>query len=100
MIDDMHKMHNTVRMKIEFDPAKAISNQKKHGVSFLDASTVLDDPMALMSEDDSQGEQRFQAIGADAVGRILTVIFTYRDDCHRIISARKAEKWERKLYEG
>lgn len=86
-------------MSVEFDPAKADSNQKKHGVLFTDASVVLDDPMALVSKDDGHDEWRFQAIGADAIGRILTVIFTYRGDSHRIISARKATKWERKLYE-
>ncbi|HAT49357.1 MAG: BrnT family toxin [Nitrospirae bacterium] len=82
------------------DPVKARSNQKKHGVSFLDAATVLDDPMALVSEDDRADEQRFQTIGADAMGRILTVIFTCRDQCYRIISARRSERWERQLYEG
>lgn len=93
----MYTIHD---MDIEFDPAKAEVNQEKRGVSFLDATTVLDDPMALVSEDDRHDEQRFQIIGADAFGRILTVIFTYRDDIHRIISARKSENWERKLYEG
>ncbi|MEO5368544.1 MAG: BrnT family toxin [Magnetococcus sp. DMHC-1] len=88
-----------MRMKIEFDSTKAITNEKKHGVSFLDAVTVLDDPMAIMSEDDSHAERRFQAIGKDTNGRLLAVIFTYRRNRCRIISARKAEKWERKLYE-
>ncbi|MBF0139507.1 MAG: BrnT family toxin [Magnetococcales bacterium] len=87
-------------MDVEFDPAKAEMNQKKHGVSFMEAATVMDDPMALVSEDASHDEQRFQMIGADAFGRVLTVIFTYRDNIHRIISARKSENWERKLYEG
>ncbi|MBF0311161.1 MAG: BrnT family toxin [Magnetococcales bacterium] len=86
-------------MKIVWDIAKAKTNEEKHGVSFADASIVLDDPMALVSEGDSQGEQRFQAIGADARGRVLAVIFTYRGDCLRLISARKAERWERQLYE-
>lgn len=87
-------------MKTEFDPAKADINWRRHRIHLTDASVVLDDPMAMVSEDDSHDEQRFQVIGADAIGRVLTVIFTYRSDCHRIISARKAEKWERKLYEG
>jgi len=56
--------------------------------------------MALVSEDDRADEQRFQTIGADAMGRILTVIFTCRDQCYRIISARRSERWERQLYEG
>ena len=61
---------------------------------------MLNDPLSLVTEDNSQGEQRFQVIGEDARGRVLAVIFTYRGDNHRIISARMTEKWERKLYEG
>ncbi|MBF0184343.1 MAG: BrnT family toxin [Magnetococcales bacterium] len=85
-------------MKIEWDKIKAKTNERKHGVSFVDAATVLNDPESLISEDDSHDEQRFQAIGMDGTGRILAVIFTYREEFTRIISARKADGWERKLY--
>ncbi|MBF0425797.1 MAG: BrnT family toxin [Magnetococcales bacterium] len=86
-------------MDIEFDPTKAAANRKKHGVSFQEAATVLDDPMAVVSEDSSHPEHRFQAIGASATGGILAVVFTYRGQRCRIISARQAERWERRLYE-
>ena len=87
-------------MDIEWDKTKAIANEKKHKISFADAAAVLNDPLSLVTEDNSQGEQQFQVIGEDARGRVLAVIFTYRGDNHRIISARMTEKWERKLYEG
>ncbi|MBF0179891.1 MAG: BrnT family toxin [Magnetococcales bacterium] len=87
-------------MDIEWDKAKAISNERKHGVSFADAATVLNDPLSWIAEDESHSEQRFQVIGVDARGRILAVVFTYRGENQRIISARKAEKSERRLYEG
>ena len=86
-------------MNTEFDPAKAVINWRRHRIRLTDAAVALDDPLAIVSEDDRHNEQRFQVIGADATGRILTVIFTYRGDSPRIISARKAENWERKLYE-
>lgn len=87
-------------MDIEWDPVKAGLNEQKHGVSFSEAAAVLDDPMALVAEDDRHMEQRFQTIGADAMGRVLTVIFVYRGDRLRIVSARRSERWERQLYEG
>ncbi|MBF0178373.1 MAG: BrnT family toxin [Magnetococcales bacterium] len=86
-------------MDIGWDKAKARANELKHGVSFADASDVLNDPMSIVLEDNSHREQRFQAIGGDGGGRVLAVIFTYRGDRYRIISARKAVKWERQLYE-
>lgn len=56
-------MYNWV-MEIEYDPAKAKSNLKKHGVSFEEAATALYDPMALVQEDtDSIGENRWIFIG-------------------------------------
>ncbi|MBF0137761.1 MAG: BrnT family toxin [Magnetococcales bacterium] len=87
-------------MDIEWDKVKASANKLKHGVSFADAVIALKDPMSMVSEDDSHEEQRFQSIGMDGKGRILIVVFTYRGNRHRLISARKAVKWERKLYEG
>ncbi|MBF0284344.1 MAG: BrnT family toxin [Magnetococcales bacterium] len=87
-------------MNIEWDSIKAKINQLKHGIAFADVVGVLDDPMALVSDDDSLGEERFQVIDMDGLGRVLAVVFTYRGDAVRLISARRAEGWERKLYEG
>ena len=57
-------------MKITFDPNKAATNYRKHGIRFSDAESVLFDPMALTREDkDADGEQRFLSIGVDATGR-------------------------------
>lgn len=87
-------------MKITFDPNKAATNYRKHGVRFSDAEAVLFDPMALTLEDrDAEGEQRFIAIGSDATGRILVVIFSYRGEDVRLISARPATAKEREYYE-
>ena len=88
-------------MKISFDPAKAASNYSKHGVRFSDAESVLFDTMALTREDiDAIGEQRFVSIGVDATGRVLVVIFSYRGEEVRLISARPATAKERGYYES
>lgn len=78
-------------MKITFDPRKAASNLRKHGIRFSDAEAVLFDPMALTREDrDAEGEQRFVSIGLDATGRVLVVVFSGRGEEIRLISARPA----------
>lgn len=84
----------------EWDKAKAKKNQSKHGVSFADTFAVFEDPNALTIEDFSGDEQRHVAIGMDAFGRILVVVYTWRGDHIRIISARKAVRCEVKQYEG
>ncbi len=86
-------------MKYQWDPKKSESNKKKHGVYFSDAATIFSDPFLLYNEDDSQKEKRFRALGMDACFRILVVVFTWRGDDIRIISARKATPRERKQYE-
>jgi uncharacterized protein len=87
-------------MSFEFDPVKARSNLQKHpGVSFAHAEQSLRDDMAVTIEDpDAVGEQRFLTLGMDALGRILVVCHTQRDELTRIISARKASKNEAKKY--
>ena len=87
-------------MQATWDPSKADTNLKKHNIRFSDAETVLYDPMALtLEEQDVSGEKRFVTIGLDAIGRILVVVYTYRQDSVRLISARKATPSERKEYE-
>ena len=87
-------------MDIEWDPAKAGSNLSKHGISFSDVEPAFYDEFALsMSYDFSVAEERFLLVGRDALGRILTVSYTYRDNFIRIISARLATKSERTKYE-
>jgi uncharacterized protein len=73
----------------------------KHGIRFSDAESVLFDPMALTREDmDTEGEQRFTSIGVDATGRLLVVVFSYRSEQIRLISARPATAKEREYYES
>jgi hypothetical protein len=86
-------------MKIEFNPKKAQSNLKKHGVSFDVASAALLDPLALVIEDpDAVGETRWLLMGTSALG-LLVVCYTLRDEeSIRLISARKATTKEKKYY--
>lgn len=89
-------------MHYEWDPVKASSNLKKHGVRFADAVLVFEDDRAVTTEDvESGGEQRFCTIGMDAVLAILVVVYAYRfENKIRIISARKATRKERFIYEN
>lgn len=85
--------------EIEFDPAKAEANLRKHRVSFTDAQQVLLDPRAVTVEDpDAEGEQRFLTLGMDSLGRLLVVVHTPRGRHTRLISARKASHGETEQY--
>ncbi len=86
-----------IAVEAEWDPAKARSNLAKHGVSFSDAELVFDDEFAISNPDSGLSlEERFVLVGADALGRILVVSYTYRRNRIRIISARRATQSERK----
>ena len=87
-------------MMIVWDQGKAAGNIKKHGIAFPDAVSVLEDENALTIEDENPDESRFVTLGTDAFGRILVVVYTYRGETIRIISARKATKREISRYEG
>lgn len=87
-------------MDLAWDPRKARANRHKHGIRFSDAEFVLFDPGAISREDRSAGgEQRFVTVGADALGKILVVVHSYREDAIRLISARSATRKERAAYE-
>jgi uncharacterized DUF497 family protein len=88
-------------MKIEWDPKKAQLNLKKHGIAFEEAATSLSDPMAVTGADPdhSDYEDRYITFGVSAGNRLLVVSHTDEGDTIRLISARKAIKGERKLYE-
>lgn len=85
-------------MDYQWDKAKAASNRRKHGVRFADAVTVFSDENALTIEDHYPDEERFVTLGMDALGRILLVVYTYRGEIIRIISARKATPFEEQQY--
>jgi len=92
------------RLEVSWDPAKAKSNKKKHGVSFEEAQTVFYDDHARLSHDPdhSLDEDRYILLGLSAVLRLLIVCHSYRegDSIIRIISALKATKNEQKQYTG
>jgi uncharacterized protein len=90
-----------VPVDYEWDPEKAASNLRKHGVSFADAVAVFADEFALSIEDTFPDEERFIVLGLDAFGQLLIVVYTWRaEERIRIISARKATRQERAQYEG
>jgi uncharacterized protein len=84
---------------MEFDPTKARSNFRKHGVSFAHAEQALRDAIAVTVEDpDAVGEQRFITLDMDSLGRVLVVVHTQRGERTRMISARKASRGESEQY--
>ena len=87
-------------MEIVWDQVKAASNLKKHGISFDEAATTLLDPMALAYEDErSVEEPRWVIIGMSSHPRLLTVVYTVRnEELIRLISARKATRKEGLYY--
>jgi uncharacterized protein len=87
------------RMEMEWDPAKARADYRKHGVRFADAVIALEDQHAITVRDEAQNEERWITIGLDAVGRVLVVAYTWRTDRVRLISARTATKREAMQYE-
>jgi uncharacterized protein len=87
-------------MLTEWDPSKARLNVRKHGISFADAVASLEDEGALTMRDPfSAEEERWVTMGLDALGRVLVVVYTWRGDGVRLISARKATARERRRYE-
>jgi len=87
-------------MRITWDPTKAEINFIKHGVRFADAEMVFYDPFAMTLEEHVvASEQRFVTVGSDTVGRIIAVVYSYRANTIRLISARKVTPTERKQYE-
>ena len=87
-------------MRFQWDPKKAASNLKKHGVSFEDATTVFGDPLAGTVSDrvHSSSESRFATIGQSVNSRLIVVVHADREDDIRIISARIATTREKKKY--
>jgi uncharacterized DUF497 family protein len=89
-------------LRFEWDERKSLQNKRKHGVSFEEAETVFSDDYGLLIDDpDHSGEEgRFLLLGLSATLRTLMVAHCYRkgDDVIRIISARKATRKERDIY--
>ena len=89
-------------MQFEWDPEKATNNIAKHGIGFIEASTIFGDPfeLALADPAHSQDECRFISLGSSSGGRLLVVSYTERGTFVRIISAREATSRERRQYES
>jgi uncharacterized protein len=95
-----------LRYTFEWDPAKAKTNLRKHGIGFDRATEVFLDPLAIsiVDEEHSEDEERWISLGKDRRGNILLLIHTFSEvsanECKvRIISARKANKKELRQYE-
>jgi hypothetical protein len=84
----------------EWDVVKARANFAKHGVRFADAVSALEDETALTIRDPvSTVEERWITLGMDALGRVLVVVYIWRGEDMRLISARVATRRERLRYE-
>ena len=84
----------------EWDPQKAVANLRKHAVSFDEAVTVFGDLSAVTfsDTDHSDDEYRSRTYGVSSKGRLLVVVHTERLNNVRIISARKATRYEQSIY--
>ena len=86
-------------MSFEWDHDKDLSNRQKHGISFDEAKHIFDGPVLTKIDDrDDYGEVREISIGTLSLTGVITVVHTQRGDNIRLISARKADRRERKIY--
>ena len=86
-------------MEFEWDPGKARENLRKHGVDFADAVIALEDENALTIEDRDHNELRFKTLGMGPSLNVLFVVHCEQSaNSIRIISARKADKKETRVY--
>jgi len=89
-------------VEFEWDSQKASINSRKHGVTFVEAATVFDDPLGITvtDPDHSADEDRFILVGQSYQRRFLIISFIERGDRLRIISARELTRAERRAYEN
>ncbi len=90
--------YNIYTMEFEFDPAKSGGNKKKHGIDFIDAQTLWDDPDFLEVPAITRGKKRSLVIGKIS-GKHWSGIISYRGNRVRIVSVRRSCKEEIELYE-
>jgi len=88
-------------LRFEWDSKKALSNRRRHGITFEEASTIFGDPLSSTIHEPAHsiGEDRFISVGTSVNDKLIVVVHADRDDIIRIISARKATKNERRQYE-
>ena len=89
-------------VEFEWDPVKGAENIERHRVDFVEASTIFGDPLevTIPDPDHSEGEARCLSLGLSVAARVLVVSYTEREGRIRIISARVAERKERRAYES
>jgi uncharacterized DUF497 family protein len=85
-------------LQYEWDAHKAQTNYEKHKIAFADAVSAFGDDYAITIVDDHPEESRYILLGQDSQNRILVVVYAYRDERIRIISARKATQTEINQY--
>jgi uncharacterized DUF497 family protein len=87
-------------MALEWDPNKERVNRVKHGIQFADAVSALEDENALTMRDERTGEERWVTIGMDSLARVVVVVYVWRGERIRLISARRATPNELEQYEA
>lgn len=86
-------------MQFEFDPRKSEGNKRKHGIDFVEAQALWDDPDLIEIPARTEDEPRYLVIGK-ITEKHWSGVITYRDDRIRIISVRRSRKEEVEIYEG
>lgn len=95
----MYKCAYNKDMAYQWDREKAAANLNKHGIDFADAVSIFSDDLAVTVTDERFEEERPITLGMDALGRALVVVYTWRGNEIRLISARRAMRQERTQYE-
>jgi uncharacterized DUF497 family protein len=85
----------------EWDTKKDAANLRKHGVGFAEARTVFGDSLSvtISDPDNAAAEERFVIVGMSTARKLLVVVHTMREERIRLISARTATRYERRVYE-
>ena len=86
-------------MEFEFDPTKSNLNKEKHGIDFIEAQTLLNDPDLIEIPVRTSDEPRFMVIG-NITGKYWSGVITYRSEKIRIISVRRSREEEIDIYES
>ncbi|HNT35169.1 MAG TPA: BrnT family toxin [bacterium] len=86
-------------MEFEFDTRKSAANKRKHGLDFVEAQALWEDPDLVEIPARTEDEPRFLVIGK-TTGKHWSGVITYRDDRIRIISFRRSRKEEVEIYES
>jgi uncharacterized protein len=95
----MDRIYQLQGVEFEWDESKARDNLEKHGVTFEEAAEIFFDPFYQKGDASTEDDQREFVIGYSVAQRLLLVVYVERGERTRIISARRATRRERRLYE-